>query len=180
MIVNVDCTSICRRAGISPAFLFVVQYFLVKLTKWALYNETPAESGFEGFRGIFAEANRLIYTHDLDPALAGLWGIAVSTYDTIIAANMDRWLPADIYFHVAAFSTVWFFSIHMRQPALCDIDMQCTRFALPLTRGKIRQEPHAISVVFYLTGVLPADADLLRSLFPGAEVVGNELIIYAD
>ena len=152
----------------------------MKLTKWALYNENPAESGFEGFRGIFAESNRLIYTREMDSALIDLWRIAVNACDTIIAVNMERWLPADIYFHVAAFSTVWFFSVHMRQPTLCDVDMQCTRFALPLTRGKIRREPHAISVVFYLTGVLPADTDLLRSLFPGAEVIGNELIMYAD
>jgi hypothetical protein len=167
-------------AGISPAFLFVFQHLSVKLAKWALYNENPAESGFECFRDTFADSNRLIYSRDMDPALANLWRIATDVCDSITAANMDRWLPANIYFHFAAFSTVWFFSIHMRQLALCDLDMQCTRFALPLTRGKIRQEPHAISVVFYLTGVLPADADLLRSLFPRAEVVGNELIMYAD
>lgn len=167
-------------AGISPAFLFVFKYFSVKLAKWALYNENPAESGFEGFRDIFAGSNRLIYARDMDSALASLWSIAAEVCDGIVAANMDRWLPADIYFHLAAFSTVWFFSLHMRQPALSDLDMKCARFALPLTRGKIRQEPHAISVVFYLTGVLPNDVDLLRSLFPRAEVVGNELIMYAD
>ena len=167
-------------AGISPAFLFVFQYLSVKLAKWALYNENPAEGGFEGFRDIFAISNRLIYTRDMDPSLANLWRIAAEVCDSIAAANMDRWLPADIYFHIAAFSTVWFFSLHMRQPTLSDLDMQCSRFALPLTRGKIRQEPHAISVVFYLTGVLPTDTDLLRSLFPRAEVVGNELIMYAE
>lgn len=162
-----------------PAFLFVFNDILVKLNKWSLYNETPAEGGFEGFRDIFAESNRLIYTREMDPALFELWGIAVHACKTIVAANMERWLPADIYFHVAVFSTVWFFSLHMRQSSLCDVDMHCTRFALPLTRGKIRQEPHAISVLLYLTGVLPTDVDLLRSLFPGAEVAGNELIIYA-
>jgi hypothetical protein len=152
----------------------------VKLAKWALYNETPAENGFEGFRDMFAESNKLIYTRDMDRALADLWSIVTHAHGTIIAANMDRWLPADMYFHVAAFSTVWFFSLHVRQTGLCDVDMHCTRFALPLVRGKVRQEPHAISVIFYLTGVLPVDADILRNLFPDAEVEGNELIIYAD
>lgn len=180
LTANADYTSARRRAGISPAFLFVFEYFSVKLTKWSLYNETPARSGFEGFREIFAEVNRLIYARDLDPTLSDLWTIVASTYDVIMAANMGRWLPADIYLHFAAFSTVWLFSIHMRQPALYDVDMQCTRFDLPLTRGKIRQEPHAISAVFYLTGVLPTDVDQLRSLFPGAQAVGNELIVYAD
>jgi hypothetical protein len=164
----------------TPAFLFVFDQFLVKLTKWALYNQTPKESGFEGFREIFAESNGLIYTRDMDATLSDLWGTATSTHETIAAANMERWWPADIYFHFAAFSTVWFFSLHMRQSSLCDVDMHCTRFSLPLARGKIRQEAHAISVVFYLTGVLPADVDLMRTLFPGAEVEGNELTIYAD
>lgn len=150
----------------------------MKLNKWSLYNEAPALEAFEAFREAFAESNKLIYTPSVDSALYDLWSTVVFVYGKIASVNMERWLPADMYFHLSAASIVWFFSVHMRQPGLGAIDMKCSRYGLPLNRGRVRADPHAISVMFYLTGVLSTDEEMLRNLFPDADVSCNEVIVY--
>jgi len=163
-----------------PVFLFVFHAVCMKLSKWCLYYQPPAVEDFESFRETFAEANGLIYGPDLDGPLRDMWDTVCVTHSKIRKANMTRWLPADVYFHLSAMSTVWFFSLHLRQPLLSYLDMRCSRYTLPLKRGRIRNTPQAISVMLYMTGVVPSDEDLLRILFPGAEVSGNEVIMYLE
>lgn len=152
----------------------------MKLSKWSLYYQPLAMENFENFKKEFSDSNQLFYTQQHDPALLKLWQSATETLDKIIAANMQRWLPVDVYFHMSAFSSVWFFSLHLKQPLLSIFDMKCTRCAIPVSRGKVRVEPNAISVVFYLSGVQPSDQEVLRRLFPTDQVDGNELTIFLD
>lgn len=152
----------------------------MKLSKWSLYYQPLAIENFEHFRQEFQDSNQLFYTPQHDYTLRALWETACGVFDKISAANMQRWLPADIYFHMSAFSSVWFFSLHIKQPPLSVLDMRCIRYSTPLPRGRIQYDPNPISVIMYLSGVQPSDVDLVRALFPLAEVDGNELTVYLD
>lgn len=152
----------------------------MKLSKWSLYNQPIALNNFESFRQEFIDANQLFYTQQHDSALLALWETLCTALDAINAANMQRWLPVDIYFHMSAFCSVWFFSLHVKQPILSMLDMRCVRCSIPLARGRVRNEPNPINVILYLSGVQPSDEDLLRNLFPSAEIDGNEVTIYLD
>jgi hypothetical protein len=152
----------------------------MKLSKWSLYYQSPVVENLESFRETFAEANNLIYGPDFDDSLKELWEAVCAAHSKIKQANMSRWLPADVYFHMSALSTVWFFSLHLRQPILSDLDMRCMRYTLPVKRGRVKNQPQSMSAILYLTGVLPSDEDLLKRLFIGADISGNEVIIYLD
>jgi hypothetical protein len=147
----------------------------MKIDKWALHHQVPVVESFEIFRAAFQSSNSLMYSEDYDNALRELWNIPCTVYSKLIHANMQRWLPADFYFHFSSMSAVWFFSLHLKQPALSDIDMLCNRYMLPLKRGIIRPEPNVISVSAYLTGVTPSDEKLLKNIFIGCRVECNEI-----
>lgn len=159
-----------------PAFLFLLFHFIMKIDKWALHYQVPIVENFNVFRNVFASTNSLIYSTEYDATLARLWDIPCQVYSRLTQANMQRWLPADFYFHFSAMSAVWFFSLHLKQCALSDIDMLCNRYMMPIKRGPVRIDPSAINVSVYLTGVSPSDEALLKKLFPGQRVEGNEII----
>jgi hypothetical protein len=152
----------------------------MKLSKWSLYYQPLALDNFEHFRQEFKDSNQLFYTQQHDAALLALWSAACEAFDRIASANMQRWLPADIYFNMSAFSSAWFFSLHIKQPLLSMLDMRCVRCSVPSPRGRLRNEPAPISVALYLSATQPSDAELLRALFPSAEIDGNELTILVD
>ena len=118
----------------------------MKIDKWALHYQVPIVENFEIFRLAFQDANALMYSEEYDSTLAELWSIPCLVYSRLAGANMQRWLPADFYFHFSSMSAVWFFSLHLKQPALSDIDMLCNRYMLPLKRGPVRPEPNTIGV----------------------------------
>jgi hypothetical protein len=152
----------------------------MKLSKWSLYYQPLALDNFDSFRQEFRDSNQLFYTPQYDNALLAMWTAACEAMDKIQTANMQRWLPADIYFNMSAFSSVWFFSLHIKQPLLSMLDMRCIRCSVPTIRGRVRNEPTPISVALYLSGVQPSDVTLLRHLLPTAQIDGNEVTIYVD